>query len=163
MDTKGTTRRKNARLVRRSRWTAKVHPIGSYGVVGNNRTAILIGPDGSVDWAPFPRFDSSPLFAALLDARRGGFFALRPRGRITGHESRYLPRTNVLEQRFVLSSRAEVRLLDFCPEVESDHILMSELHRRISVVKGTADIELLFAPRFNCGKEVPRFVTSQHG
>ena len=38
----------------------------------------------------------------------------------------YLRGTNILEHRFVTESAAEVRLLDFCPELDNDHILMSE-------------------------------------
>ncbi len=39
-------------------------PIEDYGIVGNLRTAALIGKNGSVDWYCFPRFDSPSVFKA---------------------------------------------------------------------------------------------------
>ena len=59
----------------------------NYGVVGNCRTAALISEKGSIDWLCFPDFDSSSIFASLLDRERGGsfgfvYFFLFERGRI---------------------------------------------------------------------------------
>ncbi len=74
-------------------------PINSYGLIGNCRSAALVGQDGSIDWLCFPRFDSPSVFAALLDAGKGGRLAINPRGRYTATQQ-YLGNTNVLEARF---------------------------------------------------------------
>jgi GH15 family glucan-1,4-alpha-glucosidase len=45
----------------------KVHSsqIDDYALIGNCRSAALIGHEGSVDWLCWPRYDSPSLFAAL--------------------------------------------------------------------------------------------------
>src|SRR3970282_1900638 len=53
-------------------------PIADHGLIGNGATAALVGRDGALSWMCAPRFDSPPLFAALLDAARGGAFRLTP-------------------------------------------------------------------------------------
>ena len=62
--------------------------IENHGVVGNLRTAALIGLDGAVNFLCWPRFDSPSIFASLLDDERGGVQAAgeRLRGRVHGPE-----------------------------------------------------------------------------
>ncbi len=45
----------------------KYKPISDYGIIGDMRTAALVGLAGSLDWCCVPRFDSASLFAAILD------------------------------------------------------------------------------------------------
>src|SRR5438045_190029 len=89
-------------------------PISSYGMIGDMRTAALVGLDGSIDWCCLPRFDSGSVFAAILDPERGGTWAIRPQGAWTSTQ-RYLPRTNVLETTFRTADGAAVVLTDFMP------------------------------------------------
>ena len=55
-------------------------PIENHGIIGNMRTAALVGLNGSIDWLCFPRFDSPSVFAAILDDKKGGYFKIAPIG-----------------------------------------------------------------------------------
>src|SRR3954464_10156786 len=75
-------------------------PIEDYGVIGNMRTAALVGMNGSIDWYCFPAFDSPSVFAAILDDKKGGSFSIAPATEHTAKKQFYWPDTNVLVTRF---------------------------------------------------------------
>ena len=76
-------------------------PIENHGIIGNMRTAALVGLNGSIDWLCFPRFDSPSVFAAILDDKKGGHFKIAPIGAEIVHKQLYWPGTNVLITRFL--------------------------------------------------------------
>jgi len=125
-------------------------PISAYGIIGDMRTAALVGLDGSIDWCCFPRFDSPSLFAAILDRQRGGRFRIAPTEPYTA-EQRYLPGTNVLTTIFHTPGSGVVRVTDFMPALEQGQELSAyhEIHRRIDCPRGQVEVEILFAPRLD--------------
>ena len=76
-------------------------PIENHGIIGNMRTAALVGLNGSIDWLCFPRFDSPSVFAAILDDKKGGHFKIAPIGDEIVYKQLYWPGTNVLITRFL--------------------------------------------------------------
>src|SRR2546425_2774759 len=89
-------------------------PIGEYGVIGDLYTVALVGMDGSIDFLCLPHFDSPSVFAALLDAERGGRFQIAPLLEGAARKQLYLPDTNVLLTRF-LDAHGVAELSDFMP------------------------------------------------
>jgi GH15 family glucan-1,4-alpha-glucosidase len=88
-------------------------PIAEHGLIGDLHTAALVGTDGTIDWCCCPRFDSPSVFAAILDADRGGHFRISPDCDGWSSKQLYLPDTNVLITRFLMPEEvAEVQDYD---------------------------------------------------
>ncbi|HEU4759009.1 MAG TPA: glycoside hydrolase family 15 protein, partial [Dehalococcoidia bacterium] len=125
-------------------------PISDYGVIGDMHSAALVGGDGSVDWLCFPRFDSPSVFAAVLDDTRGGRFRVAPSGDFS-REHHYLPDSNVLVTTFTTDSGV-VSLTDFMPVGDDVTHGEHELVRIVRCQSGRADLEALFEPRLDFGR-----------
>jgi GH15 family glucan-1,4-alpha-glucosidase len=126
-------------------------PIGEYGVIGDLHTVALVGTDGSIDWCCLPHFDSPSVFAAILDARRGGFWRIAPLTEGVRHQM-YLPDTNVLVTRF-LHPDGVAEVVDFMPiEADTEAGEPAEFHRivrRVTSVRGTVRLRMTCAPAFD--------------
>jgi GH15 family glucan-1,4-alpha-glucosidase len=121
-------------------------PIENHGIVGNLRTAALIGLDGAVNFLCWPRFDSPSIFASLLDDERGGSFELAPLLDGARHRQLYLPDTNVLLTRF-LSSDGVAEISDFMTLEDLDG--GSRLVRRVKAVRSSIHFRMHCMPRFD--------------
>ncbi len=123
-------------------------PIENYGIIGNMRTAALVGRDGSIDWLCFPHFDSPSIFAAILDDAKGGRFSIVPKTARFTTKQFYWPETNVLITRF-LSSEGVGEIEDFMPVGVTGPDLYHQLIRRIKVVRGQMTFCLSCHPAFD--------------
>lgn len=141
-------------------------PIEDYAVIGNCHTAALVSRAGSIDWWCPMRFDRPAVFAALLDARRGGRFQIAP---TTSFETsrRYLDRTNVLETTFS-TQQGRLRLVDWMPlgvseEGQEGLPLPHAVLRMMECTAGAIQVRLTYEPRFGYGKVAPRLVQTAYG
>ena len=123
-------------------------PIHDYGLIGDMNSAALVGLDGSIDWACFPRFDSPSVFAALLDDVKGGRFSVSPTERFTS-EQRYRPDTVVLETTFTTDG-GRVTVIDF---MTNALVHRGEVpHEIVRMVRGDAGrvrMRAVFQPRLD--------------
>jgi GH15 family glucan-1,4-alpha-glucosidase len=124
-------------------------PIEDYAVLGDTRTAALVGRDGSIDWLCLPRFDSPACFAALLGSRDNGRWLLGPVGQARTTR-RYLGDSFVLETTHETPTGV-VRITDFMP-IGDDR---ADVVRRIEGVSGTVRIRHEWVVRFGYGKVRP--------
>ena len=141
------------------------HPLmlSEYGLIGDMRTAALVGTDGAIDWCCLPRFDSGSVFAASLEPERGGTWAVRPQGEWTSVQ-RYLPRTNILETTFRTAAGVVV-LTDFMPVDEDGRPSgpHPEIHRQLRCTRGTVPMQMTFMPRFEYGARTTRLELLRNG
>jgi GH15 family glucan-1,4-alpha-glucosidase len=121
-------------------------PIESHAVIGDLQTAALVALDGTIDFLCLPHFDSPSVFASLLDADKGGSFAITPELDHPRHKQLYLPDTNLLLTRF-LAPEGVVEISDFMPVHPREHT--SRLVRRVKTVRGEIGYRVRCAPRFD--------------
>jgi GH15 family glucan-1,4-alpha-glucosidase len=128
---------------------ARYLPIEDHGVIGDLHTVALVGLDGAITFLCAPRFDSPSVFAALLDADRGGAFRIDPQlGPDARRKQLYLPDTNVLLTR-TLSPEGVAEISDFMPVGETSPV--RRVVRRVKAVRGDVRFVLRCAPRFGYG------------
>ncbi len=125
-------------------------PIADYGLIGNLHTTALVSITGSIDYLPFPRFDSPTIFTSLLDKDKGGFWQISPTAPCTQHKQLYLPDTGVLLTRF-FTADGMAELIDFMPLKE--HAANCTLIRMIRIIKGQINVKMECKPRFNYARD----------
>lgn len=125
------------------------------GLIGNCQYSALVERTGAIVWSCLPRFDSEPVFAALLDARDGGVFLVGPADDTSGTQ-RYINNTNVLETTFT-SPSGSFRVLDFAPRfVQYDRAFRpTQMIRVVEPLEGTPRIKVKCDPRLGWSKQAP--------
>ncbi|WP_241757451.1 glycoside hydrolase family 15 protein [Streptomyces sp. WAC00263] len=136
-------------------------PIAEHGLIGDLRSAALVGTNGTIDWYCCPRFDAPSVFASILDAERGGSFELAP-DVPTRTKQFYFPDTNVLITRFFADDGVG-EIQDFMPVVDdSREADRHRLIRRVVCVRGALPFRARVAPRFEYGT-APHTVHAEAG
>ena len=125
-------------------------PIEDYAVLGDTRTAALVGRNGSIDWLCLPRFDSGACFAAILGDSRHGRWLLAPATPARQTRRRYRDGTLVLETEFITDT-GTVRVVDCMPPWES----IPNVLRLVEGVSGEVAMRMELIIRFDYGWVVP--------
>jgi GH15 family glucan-1,4-alpha-glucosidase len=123
--------------------------IEDYALIGDCKTAALIGRDGSIDWLCWPRFDSPACFAALLGTTENGRWLIAPKSAPVSINRRYRPGTLILETE-IETDTGRAAIIDFMPPADG-----ADLVRIIAGRSGRVIFQTELVLRFNYGASVP--------
>src|SRR6185437_12610140 len=124
--------------------------IEDYALIGDCKTAALVGIDGSIDWLSWPRFDSAACFAALLGTPENGRWLISPNSDTSEVSRRYRPGTLVLETEFRTQTGTAVVIDFMVSDDAAAHLVRIVMGRSGRVAFHTA---LLI--RFGYGATIP--------
>jgi GH15 family glucan-1,4-alpha-glucosidase len=123
--------------------------IEDYAMIGDCKSAALVGRNGSIDWLCWPRFDSGACFAALLGEYENGRWLITPKEMPIEVSRRYRSGTLVLETEFRTKS-GRATLVDFMMPGDDAYLVRIVIGRQ-----GRVDFRNEFVVRFNYGATVP--------
>ncbi len=124
-------------------------PIEDYALIGDCRTAALVGRDGSIDWLCCPRFDSAACFAALLGTAENGRWLIAPKQPAPRIQRRYRAGTLVLETEFETET-GRAAVIDFMIPADGAHLV-----RIVTGRSGRVEFRTDLVVRFDYGATVP--------
>ncbi|GHC53047.1 glycoside hydrolase family 15 protein [Ulvibacter litoralis] len=142
-----------------------------YGIIGNCRSAALISKNGAIEWSCLPTFDSSSVFAKILDEKKGGSFEIETTNNYTITQE-YKLHTAILITTFSEGNNVfEVR--DFMPRYrveDGTYYSPPEIIRYIRYISGTPKFKVRYNPKLEYAAGVTKtyikkdFITSlTHG
>lgn len=130
-----------------------------YGIIGNCRSSALVSKTGAIEWCCLPEFDSSSVFAKLLDQEIGGSFEILVTSEYT-IQQRYKKNTAVLITRYSDNDNI-FEVHDFMPRYYDEsgtYHAPPEVVRHIRHILGKPRFRVLYNPKL----EYAAGVTDNH-
>lgn len=133
--------------------------LADYAVIGDCRAAAMVSRFGAIDWLCLPDFASGAIFSRLIDDE-GGHFTITLKG-LKDATRQYRPDTAILETTLT-SDDGVIRITDAMPVLpDARHATqlapMREVLRRIEVLDGAPEIEIVSDLRPGFGRRRARF------
>ena len=125
-----------------------------YGIIGNCKSAALISKQGAIDWCCLPNFDSSSVFAKILDEKKGGSFEILVSDEYTISQ-KYIAKTNILVTEFNNGTDA-FESIDFMPRYQNEdgtYHTPADIIRYIKLISGKPSFRVRYNPRLEYAKE----------
>ncbi|MBC6996876.1 glycoside hydrolase family 15 protein [Cytophaga sp. FL35] len=119
-----------------------------YGIIGNCRSAAIISKTGSVDWCCLPEFDSSSVFAKLLDEKIGGSFGFEVDDAYEITQT-YIENTAILCTKYK-NGEDVFEVYDFMPRYHltaGGYHSPPEIVRFIKYISGRPKVKVLYDPK----------------
>lgn len=122
------------------------------GIVGNCSYIAHVRKDTNISWLCWPKVDSSFVFGALLDERKGGEFSILPEGEYASRQY-YLENTNVLCTE-ITNAYGKYRITDFAPRFSNSNRIFRPLNlfRKVEVLSGVPRVKAVCRPVWDYGK-----------
>jgi GH15 family glucan-1,4-alpha-glucosidase len=125
-------------------------------MIGDTRTAALVGSDGSIDWMCIPSFDGSPVFGRLVGGVAAGRFRMGPNAPATVIDREYRHETATLRTTWVTDAGRLTLTEAMVSEVAGRFLPTTLLVRRLSAVEGPVEVGIEFDPRLGERHVAPR-------
>lgn len=125
----------------------------NYGIIGNCKSAALVSDRGSIDWCCLPDFNSSSIFAKILDTNIGGSFEIEVDDTYSIKQT-YIKNTNILRTYFVSGSDA-FEVLDFMPRFKTEngaYYNPPDLVRYFVHISGSPKFKTKYSPKLEYAK-----------
>lgn len=119
-----------------------------YGIIGNCRSAALISKTGSIEWCCLPEFDSSSVFAKILDEEIGGSFEILVDDSYSIVQ-RYKEHTAILVTTFS-DGENSFEVHDFMPRYHKEsggYHCPPEIIRYVNHISGKPKIRIKYEPK----------------
>ncbi len=125
-----------------------------YGIISNCKSAALISKTGSLDWCCMPKFDSSAMFAKILDEKIGGSFEILVDDGYNIKQE-YLWETNILSTVFD-NGTDSFQLIDFMPRYpreDGSYYAPPDIIRFFRLTGGTPKFKIKYDPKLDFSRE----------
>ncbi|HET7071909.1 MAG TPA: glycoside hydrolase family 15 protein [Nocardioides sp.] len=136
--------------------------IEDYALLGDTRSAALVGADGSVDWLCVPRFDGLPVFGRLVGGPAAGSFGLAPARPIALTSRSYHPETVTLETTWITDAGPLTLTEGLVAEVRGHLLPSTMLVRRLTAIDGPVEAIITFDPHLGEQHHSPRIQHRDH-
>jgi len=136
--------------------------IEDYALLGDTRSAALVGPDGSVDWLCVPRFDGRPVFGRLVGGPAAGRFGVAPTRPIALTSRSYRPESVTLETTWSTGAGPLTLTEGMVAEVKGHLLPSTMLVRRLTATEGPVEATIIFDPRLGEDHRSPRIQHRHH-
>jgi len=141
--------------------------IEDLALLGNTRTAALVRPDGAINFACLPDFDSPAVFTAMLGGEEHGFWRVGPAvydgsPPPAADRRQYLGDTLVLRSEFDTGT-GTLAITDFMPAPTVTDDAEPQIIRIVECLNGVVQVASVFRPRADYGATTPRIERVNHG